>query len=263
MPEQALRSGLAIATVAALLGVFTEGRAEPALPLTRAAATAAQDRLAPLPERPSQRPNVYPVVPHLQLHLRLRPTLHYGLFALAFALPDVENRPTGVVGARGFGLPDELRRRNVVADRPAGGRGGGRGGAGGFGHIHDDGSVHVTLPLERAREVVNARWGARHPVRDDYVLLFTPQSDEELAVTFQLIVEGYNHATGRLIDAADHHDLPSLPPAPPPPATVFVDEGGYVYHTLHCAALQGRTVREAELFDLGPAAQPCTVCQRR
>jgi len=37
-------------------------------------------------------------------------------------------------------------------------------------------------------------------------MLYTPQSMEELDVTFQLIVDGYNFVTGQKIKAIDYYD---------------------------------------------------------
>ena len=77
-----------------------------------------------------------------------------------------------------------------------------------FAHIHEDGSLHAPLPLARALEVAEKGWGERHPWAelrpgwDGFVMLFTPLSMEELEVTFQLIVDSYNHVTGRELDAA-------------------------------------------------------------
>ena len=81
-----------------------------------------------------------------------------------------------------------------------------------FAHIHPDGSLHAPLPYERALEVAEKGWGERHPWADEregwdgFVMLFTPQSMDELDVTFQLIVESYNHVTGRKVQVADFSD---------------------------------------------------------
>ena len=53
-----------------------------------------------------------------------------------------------------------------------------------FAHIHPDGSLHLVLPVDRAREAIDAKWAEFHPWvgRDDFwdgmVMLYTPQSDE-------------------------------------------------------------------------------------
>lgn len=78
-----------------------------------------------------------------------------------------------------------------------------------FAHIHPDGSLHAPLPFERALEVSEKGWGERHPWADEragwdgLVMIFTPQSEAELEIIFQLIVESYNHVTGQSLNAKD------------------------------------------------------------
>ena len=78
-----------------------------------------------------------------------------------------------------------------------------------FAHIHPDGSLHAPLPYERALEVAEKGWGERHPWADQrdgwdgFVMLYTPQTMDELDITFQLIVESYNHVTGQTVQASD------------------------------------------------------------
>ncbi len=38
-------------------------------------------------------------------------------------------------------------------------------------------------------------------------MLYTPRSMEELDVTFQLIVDGFNFVTGQNIQATDYYDV--------------------------------------------------------
>ena len=83
-----------------------------------------------------------------------------------------------------------------------------------FAHIHPDGSLHLPLPIERALEVVEKGWGKRHPWADrrdgwgGFVMLFTPQSMEELTITFQLIVESYNYVTGQHVEVSRRAPTP-------------------------------------------------------
>ena len=88
-------------------------------------------------------------------------------------------------------------------------------------------------------------------------MLFTPQSRAELAVTFQLVVEAYNYATGRDLHADDHFTLAEPRLSEPPRANVFVVAGEPRYHDeRRCTYLQGQEVHEAEIYDLGPSANP-------
>ena len=102
-------------------------------------------------------------------------------------------------GARGMWLKDDIALANpraIVAGRE-------------FAHIHTDGSLHAPLPYERALEIAEKGWGERHPWADQregwggLVMLFTPQSMDELDITFHLIVESYNFVTGKTVHASD------------------------------------------------------------
>jgi phospholipase/carboxylesterase len=205
-----------------------------------------------LPRRPTDRPLMTTSVPHMQVNVTPRISVHDLLFRSVFALPDVENRPAGVVGARTISLPDTLMRENRRGGDP-----GVPATANGVGHIHADGSLHVNLPEDRIRDVVNARWGARHPSIRDYVMLFTPQSRAELAVTFQLVVEAYNRATGRALVASDYLAPAVRPLTDAPVDTVWVVSGEPRFHDeRRCTYLLGKDVEEAHIYDLGPSANP-------
>lgn len=155
----------------------------------------------PLPQRTGTRTRTSGTVPHVQIGVELVPAVNDELYRLAFALPDVENRPTivSLPGARGLWLGDEITL--IHPEVIASGRE--------LAHIHPDGSLHAPLPVERALEAVEKGWAERHPWADQrdgwegFVMLFTPQSMAELDVTFQLILDSYNFVTGRSITIAD------------------------------------------------------------
>lgn len=157
--------------------------------------------LVPLPERAGPRTQTTGSVPHVQIGVEPVQAVNDELYRRVFALPDVENRPTiaSLPGADGMWLREEApvaQPEAIVAGRE-------------FAHIHPDGSLHAPLPYERALEAVEKGWAERHPWadqrdgREGLVMLFTPQSMAELDVTFQLIVESYNHVTGRTVQASD------------------------------------------------------------
>lgn len=161
----------------------------------------ADPAFAPLPERSGPRVQTTGSVPHVQILVQPVQEVNDELYRRAFALPDVENRPTivSLPGADGMWLSDEVpvvRPKAIVNGRE-------------FAHIHPDGSLHAPLPYERALEAAEKGWAERHPWADQrdgwegFVMLFTPQSMEELDVTFQLIVESYNHVTGRTVQVSD------------------------------------------------------------
>ncbi len=160
--------------------------------------------VVPLPERSGPRTRTSGTVPHVQIGVEPVQAVNGELYRRTFALPDVENRPTiaSLPGADGMWLSEEApvaRPEVIVAGRE-------------FAHIHPDGSLHLPLPYERALEAVEKGWAERHPWADQrdgwegFVMLFTPQSMAELDVTYQLVVESYNHVTGRAVQASDFAD---------------------------------------------------------
>lgn len=160
--------------------------------------------LTPLPERAGPRTQTTGSVPHMQIDVQLVPAVNDELYRRVFALPGVENHPTiaSLPGATGMWLSDDItaaRPDVIISGRE-------------FAHIHPDGSLHAPLPVERAQEAVEMGWAELHPWAgqrdgmDGYVMLFTPQSMDELDVTFQLIVESYNHVTGRTVSTSDFAD---------------------------------------------------------
>lgn len=156
---------------------------------------------SPLPRRDGERPMTHKGMPHAQIGVRSVPDVDAELFRRAYALPDVENRPTviSVPGARALWLREGIPLAHpevIVAGRE-------------FAHIHPDGSLHATLPAERAREAVQAGWAEPHPLAEamgweGMVMLYTPRSMQELDVIFSLVVDAYNYVTGRVEDAGDY-----------------------------------------------------------
>ena len=153
----------------------------------------------PLPQRTGPRPLTHRGMPHAQVGVQPVPEVNTELFRRAYSLPDVENRPTviSVPGARALWLRNDvpLAHPEVIA---AGRE---------FAHIHPDGSLHASLPPERAREAIEAGWAELHPLAEyignpGMVMLYTPRTTEELDVIFQLIVDSYNFVTGRDVVAA-------------------------------------------------------------
>ncbi|MBX2855159.1 MAG: phospholipase [Rhodobacteraceae bacterium] len=155
-----------------------------------------------IPQRALPPPQTTSGVPHVQLGVETVPAVDAELLRRVSALPGVDIRPTVVSlpGAKGFWLSEDLALEHPEVI--AGGRE--------FAHVHPDGSLHASLPPERALEAVEAGWAVRHPWAEKrpgwegFVMLYTPQSMEELAVTFQLIVDGYNFVTGKNLRAEDY-----------------------------------------------------------
>ena len=153
-----------------------------------------------LPQREGPRPATTGSVPHTQIDLQAVPEVNEELFRLAFSLPGVENRPSAfsLPGARGMWLSDEItlvRPDQIVSGRE-------------FAHIHPDGSLHASLPLDRARQAIEAGWAEAQPIADQLgvpglVMLYTPQTFDELETVFQLVLDSYNFVTGKSLDASE------------------------------------------------------------
>ena len=161
------------------------------------------DPVVPLPIRSGVRPRTTSDVPHTQIGVEPVPAVNTELFRRVYSLPEVEQRPSisSFSGTWGLWLGDNLTLVHpevITAGRE-------------FAHIHTDGSLHLSLEPNRAREAVEAGWAISHPWADQregwegLVLLYTPRSMEDLDVIFQLIVDSYNFITGQNIQATDYH----------------------------------------------------------
>jgi len=136
----------------------------------------------------------------MQIGVRPVPHLNAELFRRAYALPGVRNEPTriSVPGARALWLDERLPLAHpelILIGRE-------------FAHIHPDGSLHVTLDPQRAREASERGWAEPHPIAreigiEGMVLLYTPLDETELDVVFGLIVDSYNFITGRNLQPED------------------------------------------------------------
>lgn len=157
----------------------------------------AEQEYSSLPQREIPRPRTTPGVPHIQIGVKLVPAVKEALFQRVYRLPGVEKRPTilSLPGASGLWLADSMplvHPEIILSGRE-------------FAHIHPDGSLHASLEPKRALEAVEAGWAIRHPYAtqrkgwEGFVMLYTPQSMEELQVTFQLIVDSYNFITGQTV----------------------------------------------------------------
>jgi phospholipase/carboxylesterase len=153
-----------------------------------------------LPTRSRPRPPTNKNMPHSQIGIKPVPEVNAELFRRVYSLPNVSNRPTviSVPGARAIWLDPDLVLEHpevIVRGRE-------------FGHIHPDGSLHVALPPERAREAVEKGWAEPHPVAqylgiDGMVMLYTPLDMDELEVVFGLIMDSYNFVTGSALRSED------------------------------------------------------------
>ena len=145
------------------------------------------------PKRITPVPVTTDTVPHVQIGVSVDPAIYAELLSRVSGIPGVEIRASiiSLPGARGFWISDgvELRRPEAIV----------RGRE--FAHVHPDGSLHASLPPDIAVKAVNAGWAVHHPWAgqrpgwDGFVMIYTPQSREELEVVLKLVTQSYQYVT--------------------------------------------------------------------
>ena len=146
-------------------------------------------RAGPKPETTSQ-------LPHSQVTQHDPDEVIQKLHEWCFALPDVNNEPSGisVPGARALVMHEgvECNHQAFMVGRE-------------FAHIHphpDNGSMHVKLPADEAQHVVDTGWGEDHYLvtQGHYpkglIMVFSPRDDAELEEVKKIVTKSYNYATG-------------------------------------------------------------------
>jgi len=147
-----------------------------------------------LPQRSGEKPKTSPDQPHEQLDQNPPAEIYAKLKEQAFALPHVERRPSelSVPGAEALWLSEESAHRRQEAFMFGGE----------FAHIHPlyDGSMHMTLPEEDVRELLDKGWGEMHPnvIRGQSprqtVLVYGPRDAAELDVIMRRLSASYQFA---------------------------------------------------------------------
>lgn len=77
-----------------------------------------------------------------------------------------------------------------------------------FAHFHPapDGSMHLGLPVEDARYVIEKGWGELHPVAKmgylptNFIMLYAPRNEEEILIAQKIIYRSYQFARGEIKD---------------------------------------------------------------
>ena len=147
-----------------------------------------------LPQRPGPRPGITNGIPHAQIGAVPDERLNAQLLRRIFALPGMVEQPTAIStipGTRAFWLAENAPLAHpeaLVVGRE-------------LGHVHPDGSLHLTLPPALAREAIAAGWADTHPLTErwginSYVLLFTPRDEAEVGVIAGLVGDAHAYATG-------------------------------------------------------------------
>ena len=148
-----------------------------------------------LPRRISSVPGTTNSVPHVQIGVTADPEIATELLRRVTAINGVEIQASAfsLPGAKGFQIRDNVsieRQNRIIGGRE-------------FGHMHPDGSMHLSLPSEIAIAAVQRGWATYHPWSTErpgwegLVMIYTPQSLEELPTIITLIEASYKFMTGK------------------------------------------------------------------
>ncbi|MET1411547.1 luciferase family protein [Roseibium sp. HPY-6] len=150
-----------------------------------------------LQHRSGSKPDTTSSLPHSQLNQHGPDVVVAALHTWCFSLPLVQEEDSGisVPGSRALVLHDsaDCNHAAFMIGRE-------------FAHIHphpDNGSMHVQLPPEAAREVIEAGWGESHYLVTEgrlpfgLVLVFSPRDEMELEVVKTIVRHSYEYATGQ------------------------------------------------------------------
>ncbi|MEM1048564.1 MAG: luciferase family protein [Pseudomonadota bacterium] len=148
-----------------------------------------------LKQRSGPRPETTSSLPHSQVTQHGPDDVVDKLHAWCFSLPGVNNEHSGisVPGSRALVLHDGVTCNHdaFMIGRE-------------FAHIHphpDNGSMHVQLPADDAREVIETGWGESHYLVTQgqlpmgLVLVFSPRDDAELEAVKTIVRRSFDYAT--------------------------------------------------------------------
>lgn len=142
-----------------------------------------------LPPRRGGRAETTGPMPHAQVAQNAPPELQRALADLALGLPSVSEARSlvSVPGARAFVLAEDAAQGPPEAFQA------GRE----FAHLHPehDGSLHMTLPADLAREAYDKGWGEPHPISGT-PLIYGPRDETELEVVSGLLRASHAFAAG-------------------------------------------------------------------
>jgi phospholipase/carboxylesterase len=150
-----------------------------------------------LPARRGSRPAVQHRVPQQQLDQNAPTDLQERLFARLIELDGVSGAASAisVPGARGFILADAQGPDEAFLVPSAGE----------FAHLHpaQDGSLHLSLPMPQAADVLEKGWGVAHPLAGvrltpGMVMVFGPRDDAELDTVTGIVTASYDYARQRV-----------------------------------------------------------------
>jgi hypothetical protein len=106
-----------------------------------------------LPKRTGDRPITTLNIPHIQIGVEVVTEINEELFRRVYSIAGIENRPSVIAGWRSLWLSKKvtIAQPSAIIDQRE------------FGHIHDDGSLHIFLEPSRSDEAVETCWAVFHP----------------------------------------------------------------------------------------------------
>ena len=144
--------------------------------------------------RSGKKPETTNSLPHSQLTQHGPDEIVEKLHEWCFSLAHVVNKASGVAppGTRALILDSQIEGNSnaFMVGRE-------------FAHIHphpDNGSMHIQLTAEDAREVVEKGWGENHYLVDQgqlpvgLVLVFSPRDDTDLEILKTIVQRSYDYA---------------------------------------------------------------------
>lgn len=147
-----------------------------------------------LPERDSPRPETTGGVPHMQIGISPVERLSKEMLHRVDAVQGINLETTriGFPGSVGFVLSEDIaaaQPQALVAGRE-------------FAHLHPDGSLHASLAPKMAQHAADTGWAIAHPWADQrkgwegFVMIYTPQTDEQLDAVVDLIMASFSYVSG-------------------------------------------------------------------
>lgn len=148
-----------------------------------------------LPKRDGPRPDTTGGVPHMQIGISPIARLTEEMLRRVEAVQGINLETTriGFPGSVGFMLSEDLAVAQplaLVAGRE-------------FAHLHPDGSLHASLSPKMAKHATEAGWAIAHPWADQregwegFVMIYTPQTEDQLDVIVDLIMASYSYVSGQ------------------------------------------------------------------
>jgi len=154
-----------------------------------------------LPQRAGKKPATTPSNPHMQLNqqpadMKIIEELQHWAFALHGI--SKENSQISVPGAQAMCLTHDKICKDCNAFMV--------GTEFAHFHPHPDYSLHLSLPLNDAKTVIEKGWGEIHPVVHkgwlpaNFIMLYAARDKEEQEISKLIIQRSYDFATGKIRD---------------------------------------------------------------